>query len=116
MSLAIDYGIALDAAAYASLAVGLVQWRRQRITLPVDSVAAFRQLETSLKRAFPDIDEGFTWREAMGRARTLKKDLEWDKIQGDVDAYEAYRYGGGPVPPAPGNEFLGLLKALRRAR
>ena len=104
------------AIAYASLAIGLIQWRGQRLPPPADSAAAFRLLETNLKRAFPDIKEGFTWREAISRARNLSADLEWDKIEQDVNVYEAYRYGDGPAPPAPGNEFLRLVKALRRAR
>ena len=110
----LDYEVALNAFAYVSLAIGLVQWRRQRLTLPADPVAAFRLLEVNLKRAFPDISEGFTWREAISRARNLKADIEWDKIEKDVNGYEAYRYGDGPVPPTPGNEFLVLLKSLRR--
>jgi hypothetical protein len=110
----LDYEVALNAFAYASLAIGLVLWRRQWLPLPADSVAAFRLLEVNLKRAFPDISEGFTWREAILRARNLKGDIEWDKIEEDVKVYEAYRYGDGPVPPTPGDEFLGLLKTLRR--
>jgi hypothetical protein len=110
----LDYEIALNAFAYASLAIGLVQWRRQRLPPPADSVAAFGLLEVNLKRAYPDISEGFTWREAISRARNLKADIEWDNIEKDVEVYEAYRYGDGPAPPPPGNEFLRLLKALRR--
>lgn len=112
----LDYEVALNAFAYTSLAIGLVQWRRQRVPLPADSVAAFRLLEANLKRAFPDISEGFTWREAISRARNVEGDIEWDKIEKDVKVYEAYRYGDGPIPPTPGNEFLRLLKTLRRAR
>jgi hypothetical protein len=112
----LDYEIALNTFAYASLAIGLIQWRRQALPLPADSVTAFGLLETNLRRAFPDINEGFTWREAISRARNLKADIEWDKIEQDLKVYEAYRYGDGPVPPSPGNEFLRLLKTLRRVR
>lgn len=112
----LDYEIALNVLVYASLAVGLVQWRKQRVLLPSDAVQAFQLLETNLKRAFPDITEGFTWREAVSRARNAKPDLEWDKIEQDVNVYEAYRYGGAAAPPVPGNEFTTLLRALRRVR
>jgi hypothetical protein len=110
----LDYEIALNVLVYASLVVGLVQWRRQRVLLPSDALEAYQLLEASLKRAFPDITEGFTWREAVSRARNAKPDLDWGKIERDVDVYEAYRYGGAPAPPAPGSEFITLLRALRR--
>jgi hypothetical protein len=106
----------VNAVVYASLAAGLVQRRRHRLPPPADAVAAFQLLERYFKRAFPDISEGFTWREAISRARKVKTNLEWDKIQQDVSVYEAYRYGGGPAPPAPGDELLGLIRALRRVR
>ena len=70
--MSLEYEFALNAAAYFSLAAGLVQWRRQRLTLPVGSVAAFQLLERSLERAFPDIKEGFTWREAISRTRNAQ--------------------------------------------
>jgi hypothetical protein len=110
----LDYVLALNAIAYTSAGAGALQLRKQRQTKPVDSLAAFQLFEVSLRRAFPDLKEGFTWREAVSRTRGLTTDLDWVKIGGDLDLYEAYRYGGDPLPPMPGIEFFRLLKALRR--
>jgi hypothetical protein len=114
--LELDYEIALNIIAYASLGLGVDRWNRQRLRLPSDPVAAFSVLEASLRRAFPDIRDGFTWREAITRARSARPELDWTRLEKDVDAYERYRYGDGEAPPAMGGEFLQLLKAVRRLR
>jgi hypothetical protein len=109
--------IALNIVVYIALIVGLIQWRKQRLPQFTGPTAPFQLLEAYVKRIFPDMKDGFTWREAIFRIENLGIDLDWDKIQRDVGVYEAYRYGGRPLPPvSPESEFLKLLRQLRRVR
>ena len=74
-------------------------------------------LEASFRHAFPDIKDGFTLEEGIARARkSLKERVAWDEIERDLNEYEAYRYGNGPIPKTPGVEFLRLVKVLGSVR
>lgn len=77
---------------------------------------AFMVLGGELREAIPGIPTGFTWREAMRQAMGLGLAVDWSKLGEEVDAYEAYRYGGGSQPPAEYAEVLTLARELRRAR
>jgi hypothetical protein len=115
--LELDYEILLNVIAYIALAAGLLTWRRQRILpKPSNTEEAFGMLEKSLRHAFPDLRDGFTWREELSRAKRLKPDLGWDSIEKDVSAYEMYRYGQNPPPKEVGVEFLKLVRFLKGVR
>jgi hypothetical protein len=108
----LDSLLLLNAAAYGSLAVALAVWRARRGAMPADTRAAFGLLESALRHAFPDLPEGFTWREGLGMAKTKGLDIRWDEIDESLRRYEAYRYGQGPPLEPPRPEMLKLVKAL----
>ena len=76
------------------------------------SADLFRQLEASLKRRFPDLPPGFTWREGLACARRLDLRLDWAEIDAAADRYEAFRYGGAKPEP-PDTEVIKLVRSLR---
>jgi hypothetical protein len=106
--------IVLNVAAYGSLATGVMQARRQRSSSEIDAVGTFPLLAVSLRRAFPELPVGFTWREAVSLAKGLGLKLRWDEIDRALGEYEAYRYGGRPAPQQLQPEVMRLVGALRR--
>ncbi len=108
--------VALNVAVYISLGAALLQLSRQRIPSPPDGRGAFTLLGSSLRRAFPDLPQGFTLREGLSRARLVGLDMRWDEIDRTLADYEAYRYGGGPAPNLPQSELMRLVKVLWRRR
>jgi len=99
---------------YALFAYQARQWRAgpARVT---GAPQAFAYLETELRRKLPTLSRGFTWKEAVGEARKLGVTADWSEVGNEVDAYEAYRYGGEREPV----EFKGVLalaKGLRGSR
>jgi len=113
--LGLEILIALNAAAYGALAAGIVVLRRLHGPDPTDSRAAFGLLEKALRKAIPDLKDGFTWREGVGQAKRKGLDLNWQELDRSLQDYEAYRYGKGPDPGAPRPEMLKLLRELRRS-
>ena len=87
--------------------------RRLQAPNPADAKAAFGLLEAALKKTFPGLPEGFTWREGMAEARRKRLDLNWEELDRELNDYEAYRYGSGLAPAASQPELLKLLKSLR---
>jgi hypothetical protein len=108
--------LVLNVAVYLSLAAAVLQWSRQRMPKPSDARGAFRLLEVGLKRAFPDLPQGFTLREGLSRARLAGLNLSWDDIDRTVADYEAYRFGGEGSPGLPQPELMRLVRALWRRR
>jgi hypothetical protein len=113
----LSYEILLNVAVYGALGAGVFAWLRQpRLPNPRSSEEAFAMLEKSLRHAFPDLKDGFTWREALSRLKDLKPDLGWESIDVDRKAYEEYKYGRGPPPGKVGVEFLKLVRFLKGKR
>jgi len=108
--------VALNVAVYISLGMALLQLSRQRIPSPPDARGAFMLLGSGLRRAFPDLPQGFTLREGLYRARLAGLDVRWDEIDRTLADYEAHRYGGGPAPGLPQSELMRLVKVLWRRR
>ncbi len=100
-----------NAALYALLILGM--FKRRGSGLEVSNVAeAFLLLEAALKKKFPDIPVGFTWREAMGRIRGMNPQLDWESLESVLKGYEAYRYGGFELSYANPGEVLRLASVL----
>lgn len=96
--------IAANAIIYASLGVGL--WRRRRAGLvnPDDPPAVFRRLERVLTRLYPDARSD-TLREMLQRVRNAFPQFDWKAVIEELDEYEAYKYGGMPVPRSARETF-----------
>ena len=107
--------VVLNGAVYASLVAGLAFWLKERPHRgrPRDVASAFGMLDLAFRRAFPDLPQGFTWREGIAEARRKGVRLNWAAIDTTLRSYEAYRYGEGPAPAvAPQPDLLKLLKVL----
>ncbi|MBI2649093.1 MAG: hypothetical protein HYU03_00760 [Thaumarchaeota archaeon] len=106
------YGLLFaNAALYALLILGI--FKKRGSGLEASSVAeAFLLLEAALKKKFPDMPAGFTWREAMGRIRDMNPRLDWKSLEGVLKGYEAYRYGGFELSYTDPGEVLRLASVL----
>ena len=104
--------VPLNIIIYASIAIGLIQARRRKAKSSGEGTT-FGQLESAMVKRFPDMPVGFTMREGLQRAKSAEPDLGWDQIEASLDGYEAFRYGGGPLPPADQPELAKLVHRLR---
>jgi hypothetical protein len=77
----------------------------------VDTARAFQILEESLKSI--GLPAGFSWGEAVSKAKGLELKVDWTAIKGSLRKYEAYRYGGKQKPEEDGSEILKLASQLR---
>jgi hypothetical protein len=87
--------LALNVALYASLAFLALRSRRRKFA-PSSLSEAFSDLELALEEAVPDLPSGFTWEEAVARLKS--SGLRTEAVEGALKGYEAYRYGGAPLP------------------
>jgi len=102
---------AADVALYAAL--GYQVFRSRKDLYRVEGAKqAFSVLEKELRRKVTTLPLGFTWKEAVGEARKLGVPADWPEVGREVEAYEAFRYGGGREPV----EFSGVLTLARELR
>jgi len=99
---------------YIMLALGIARSRRGRLPKNPTVEDAFRVLELSLYRAFPDLPAGFTWNEVMEKIRALNLDLDWFEIENTFQKYVDYRYGGIKYRNANVEAILRLAAKLPR--
>jgi len=98
---------------YALLLVNVFRGRRRKVAAS-NLAEAFRTLEAALKQGVPDLPAGFTWEEAMARLRV--KDLDSKSIEAALKGYEAYRYGGLPLPNSDYKEIVRVANMLGGAK
>ncbi len=110
--MAVDPLIELNVVVYASLLLGAFLTLRVRTPKNLDTETAFRLLERGMRRTFPDLTDGFTWREGIAKARALGLKLGWEGIERSLEGHEAHRYGGEPEPQSPDPELVRLVVAL----
>ncbi len=101
-------------AVYALLGYQVYRGRRRQ-PQTMGAAQAFSLLEREMKRALPSLPQGFTWREGVGEAKKTGVLADWPEIGREVDAYEAYRYGGRQEPADFGG-VLTLAKQLKGVR
>jgi hypothetical protein len=86
--------------------------RRRHMVAATNLVEAFNGLELALKSAVPDLPAGFTWEEAVGR---LKASGVWTvEMEAALKGYEAYRYGGAPLPDIDFRDVVKVANMLGR--
>src|SRR5215470_8495458 len=102
----------LNAVVYGLLVFLLV--RRRYFSKPEisNTVEAFQLLELALKDRFPELPEGFTWRDAMSRLKPMNLDVDWGRLEIALNDYESYRYGGSGLGSTDPREVLRLADRL----
>jgi hypothetical protein len=108
--------IAIDVVVYAALVAGFLAARKVPVNKSLSLAAAFGILEGSLTQSFPDLPSGFTWHEGLAKARKLRLDVNWGRVDDELHTYEAFRYGGSEAPGSGGFEVTRLAALLRRGR
>ncbi len=102
--------LVLNGALYSLLLFALVRGRRTR-QVKADNIAdAFQALEGALKSAGVGLPPGFTWEEAVAYLRS--RGMQVDRFRDTLASYEAYRYGGRPLPETDYGEVLRLTSLL----
>ncbi|MGI0090183.1 MAG: hypothetical protein ACREBS_00595 [Nitrososphaerales archaeon] len=113
--------IAGNVIAYTLLIVAFSRRRPAELPTNVTIEQAFKILESSLYECFPDLPEGYTWKEVMTRLKGLgtKSELipielmwNWSEIEFTLKKYEAFRYGGIEYHNANTQLVLQLAKSL----
>ena len=99
---------------YVLVVVGAIKERSRKLPSDPTIEEAFRILESSLKMSFPDLPEGYTWKEVMNRLRTLNLETDWYEIENTFRKYEDYRYGGIEYKNANAKAVLKLAMSLPR--
>ena len=105
--------IALNIAIYCSAFGGYAR-AKQVAFRPRDPAKAFRLLEKSLKKAFPELPEGFTWREALERLEAAGLRVDWSEVSRALRQYEGWRYGEMVKPEEVNPEVVKLAKELSK--
>ena len=106
----------MNVVVYAALVGGLLAARKVPVNKALTLAAAFGALEGSISQTFPELGSGFTWEEGLARARKLRLDVNWGRVDEELGRYEAFRYGGSEQPGAGGYEVTRLAALLRRGR
>jgi hypothetical protein len=101
--------LALNVVLYATLVFAALRLRRRKFAAS-NLGEAFNDLELALKEAVPDLPSGFTWEEAVARLRS--SGMSTEAVEGALKGYEAYRYGGAPLPDLDYREVVHVANML----
>ncbi len=111
----IDYAlIALIVVEYALVPISLFR-KNTKIPDSLSLEEAFGMLESSIKRKYPGLPGGFSWKEAMARIKSSSRGyqkLDWNDIESTLKKYEAFRYGGLNYPETDIQSVLRLARIL----
>jgi hypothetical protein len=94
---------------YAALAFTVLSGRARRVNAE-NLAEAFKGLEAALKQAVPDLPDGFTWGDAVARLRSAG--IQTSGMENALKGYEAYRYGGTPLPNVDYHEVVMIANIL----
>jgi hypothetical protein len=103
--------VSIDVAIYAAALAGYFRMRQVAFR-PPNPERAFSLLEKSLQKAFPELPEGFTWREAMKKVEAANVDVDLTEVSKALIQYEAWRYGESMKPEEVNREVVRLAKRL----
>ncbi len=104
----------VDGALVALMAMGFLALRSVRPPVVRDVRDAFQVLDRTLGRFVPDLPAGFTWGEALERLKGYGIKVDWPKLESSIEEYEAFRYGGRPMPGGVGDDVVQLSTQIRR--
>jgi hypothetical protein len=103
--------LSIDVAIYVAALAGYVRMRQVAFR-PPNPEKAFSLLEKALQKAFPDLPEGFTWREAMKKVETISLDVDLVEVGRALRQYEAWRYGESVKPEEINAQVVRLARLL----
>ena len=103
----------MNAVVYGSALGGYIR-ARQLAFRTRDPAKSFGLLERSLQKAFPDLPQGFTWREALERLESTDLQVDWSEVARALSQYEGWRYGEMVKPGEVEPEVVRLAKELSR--
>lgn len=105
---------AADVAVFAAAGFGYLLLRGLKPPAAPDVPSAFGVLEASVWKYAPGIPVGYTWREAFDWLKERGVSADWAKMKYRLADYEAYRYGGKPLPTEGKEDVLKLSVKVRR--
>lgn len=113
----LDY--ALIAVILAECAVAAMLLLRKEPDPPanVSLEEAFHTLELSIKQSYPNLLDGYTWKEALIKINAdhpYQRKIKWAEVEDTLKKYEAFRYGGITFQKSDSRPILRLSRLLRR--
>jgi hypothetical protein len=106
--------IAANMVAYVLIILALLKGRTKRFPENVTLEQAFRILEASLKESFPELPEGYTWKEIITKLRSTRMNIDWWEVEDTLKKYEAHRYGGFDFKNPDPHSVLRIAQQLPR--
>ncbi len=113
----LDY--ALAALIFAECVVAAFLLLRKESDLPanISLEEAFNTLDLSLKQSYPDLPQGYTWKETLIRIKTNyrnQRNIDWSDVENTLKRYEAFRYGGVRFENEDSRPILRLARMIKR--
>jgi hypothetical protein len=104
--------------AYATAVIALLRRNRRS---PNNSTLeqAYGILDDALAKSFPDMKEGYTWKEAIIKLKSAKPritQIDWTDLENTTRRYESFRYGGVDYGDADASTVLRLAQTLQRRK
>lgn len=78
---------------------------------------AFNALDLSIKQSYPDLPQGYTWKEILIRIKTdyqHQQKTDWTDVEDTLKRYESFRYGGVQFENEDSRPILRLARMLKR--
>ena len=108
--------IAANVVAYVMIGVALMR-KDQKLPKDVKLEQAFTILEKSIDRSYPDLQQGYTWKEVIAVLKSAKPkigEVDWTDLENTLKRYEAFRYGGVNYENVDAQSVLRLAQKLKR--
>lgn len=113
----IDYSLIVMIIVECATAALLLLRRDLDVPGNISLEQAFETLNLSIQQSYPNLPEGYTWKEVLVRIETeyrKQKKIEWDDVRDTLKKYEAFRYGGIRFEKDDSRPILRLARMLRR--
>ena len=117
MIVLLDY--ALIAVIVAECLAAALLFLRKESDVPADISLdeAFNVLDISIKQSYPDLPQGYTWKEILNRIKIdhqYQSKTDWFDVEDTLKRYESFRYGGIQFENEDSRPILRLARMLKR--
>jgi hypothetical protein len=109
-------GAAANLVVFALLSYQLLGGKRRGGAKASSLAEAFGGLTQALASSVPGLPAGFTIREGLAGARRLAVRVDWPKVEGALEAYEGFRFGGHEAAGVDYSEVVILAVQLKRGK